>query len=443
MKKTMTLRERITSYVSVAAITVASIAPAILGAQTATALTVTERKITLSTSKVSTSATYDVSFKPSTSTGNAADDIKGIVVDFCQDSPLVGTTCTKTNGVTAVPTSSTVNVSHTGATGTPVSFTVNDPTGSSNDGNQLVLTSASGLDVITPANTITFSFTATNPSATGTFYARILTYNTTGGATGYSDTAPGTHLDDGGVALSTANQLTVSARVQEQLQFCVGTTSVDDATTSVSTNCSVAFTGSQGNSVDLGVLDNNAVYVSGPSNTASADNGVNGAAMVRTNANLGVIVSFYPEAGSGTNHTRALRVTGVTCTADAFPSTSNTDQCFNSANSTQGAFTAGTENFGMTIAGTNCGSTTAYSCSFAGSTNKLVPGTEWNGSGAGTFGTAGGFAWHENSTATTIATSTSVVDDEALMLKFAGTANITTPTGVYGVTSTYIATATF
>ncbi|HET9411538.1 MAG TPA: hypothetical protein VFO38_01680, partial [Candidatus Saccharimonadales bacterium] len=191
------------------------------------------------------------------------------------------------------------------------------------------------------------------------------------------------------------------------------------------------------------VLDNSAVYVSGPSNTASGDNGVNGAAMVRTNANNGVIVSFFPEAGTGTNHTRALRVSGATCTADAFPSTSNTDQCFNSANTTQATFTAGTEKFGMTIAGTNCGSTTAYTCVFASSSNKLAAGAEWDGSGAGTFGTAGGFAWHENATATTIASSPSVVDDEVLMLKFAGTANITTPTGSYGVTSTYIATATF
>lgn len=439
MVKDLALSRRALALAAAAALLAASLIPALAGFNKVNAATITDRKITLGSSKVSTSTTYDVSFKPVTTT-----TILGFVVDFCQNSPLIGNSCTKTNGVTAIPVTGTVNVSHTGATGSPVAFTVNDPAGTTNDGNQLVLTHATtGLGPITAGTPITFSFTATNPSATGTFYARILTYSTAAGATGYTDTAPGTRLDDGGVALSTANQLTVSARVQEQLQFCVGTTTVDDATTSVSADCATAFTGSAGNSVDMGVLDNSAVYVSGPSNAATGDNGVNGAAMVRTNANGGVIVSFFPEAGTGINHTRALRVSGATCTADVFPSTSNTDQCFNSADITQATFTAGTEKFGMTIGGVNCGSTTAYACSFTGGTNKLTRDANYDGNGTATYGTSQGFAWHENATATTIATSSSVVDDEVLMLKFGGTANITTPTGLYNVTSTYIATATF
>ena len=265
-------------------------------------------------------------------------------------------------------------------------------------------------------------------------------------AAAYTHTVAGTTIDSGGVALSTANQLTVSARVQEQLQFCVGTTTVDDRTTSIATSCSVAFTGSAGNTVDMGVLDSAAIYVSGPSNTASANNGVNGAAMVRTNANNGVVISYYPEAGSGTNHTRALRVSGATCTADGTPSTSNVDQCFNSAASTQATFTAGTENFGLTIAGTNCGSTTSYATCTNNNTANLLRNSAYDADAGNAFNdgsASGGYAWNETSTAATIARSTTVVDDEALILKFAGTANITTPTGSYGVTTTYIATATF
>lgn len=437
MTSTFALPRRAVALAAAAALVAASLIPALAGLNKVNAATVTERKITLSTSKTSTSATYDVSFKVASTTS-----ILGIVVDMCQNSPLIGDSCTKTNGVTGSPVSGTISVSKNGGAGVAFNVDVDLAGSDSTSDGKLLLTHGTGITALAVGDTITLSFTATNPSATGTFYGRILTYATEAGIDSYTAATPGTHIDDGGVALSTANQLTVSARVQEQLQFCVGTTTVDDATTSLSADCAAAFTGSAGNSVDMGVLDNSAVYVSGPTNAATGDNGVNGAAMVRTNANNGVIISFYPEAGTGTNHTRALRVSGATCDA-AIPSTSNTDQCFNSADTTQAAFTAGTERFGMTIAGTNCGSTTAYTCAFASSSNKLVAGANWNGSGAGTFGTAEGFAWHENATATTIASSTSVVDDEALILKFGGTANITTPTGQYGVTSTYIATATF
>jgi hypothetical protein len=58
----------------------------------------------------------------------------------------------------------------------------------------------------------------------------------------------------------------------------------------------------------------------------------------------------------------------------------------------------------------------------------------------------GGFAWSATTT-DTIASSTAsgvkVVDDELMTLRFAAQAAVTTPTGQYGVTSTYIATASY
>ena len=172
--------------------------------------------------------------------------------------------------------------------------------------------------------------------------------------------------------------------------------------------------------------------------------------MVRTNAANGVTVTYFAEADAGgTNHTRALRVDNATCTADGIPSTSNTDQCFNSQGSTQGTFTAGTERFGLTVAGVNCGSTTSYTCTFASGAYNLTRNANYDGDGTNTYqtGTTNGFAWEESATAQAIASSTAsgtkVVDDETLILKFAATSNITTPTGLYGVTSTYIATSSF
>jgi hypothetical protein len=412
------------------------------------AASITQRRITMSTSALSAaSTTYSVSFRPATITGNSADDIQGIVVEFCQNSPLLSTACTTTNGITSTPTTSTITVSQTGATPASVAFNVN--AASINTG-RLILTHPTGFTVPLNSADMTFSFTATNPSGTsgsagtpGTFYARILTYVDETVADDYTSATPGTHLDDGGLALSTANQLTVNARVQEQLSFCVGTTTVDDRTTSPASSCAVAFTGSAGNTVDMGVLDSAAIYVAGPSNAATGDNGVNGVAMVRTNAVNGVVVSFYPEAaGSGTNKLRSLRISGATCSAGA----DNTDQCFDMAGATQGTFTAGVENFGMTIAGTNCGSTTAYSTCTTNLNANLQRASNYDADGGATYNdgsSSGGYAWPDTGTATTIASATTVVDDEALMLKFAGTASITTPTGSYGVTSTYIATATF
>jgi hypothetical protein len=58
------------------------------------------------------------------------------------------------------------------------------------------------------------------------------------------------------------------------------------------------------------------------------------------------------------------------------------------------------------------------------------------------------FAWEEtapaaNVVATPIAFSTTVLDYELIVLRFAARAAATTPTGSYTVTSTYIATSTF
>jgi hypothetical protein len=64
-----------------------------------------------------------------------------------------------------------------------------------------------------------------NPTtANHTFYARIYTYTTNTGATLYTIANPDVntvHTDDGGIALSTAALISVQAKVQESLSFCV------------------------------------------------------------------------------------------------------------------------------------------------------------------------------------------------------------------------------
>jgi len=270
-----------------------------------------------------------------------------------------------------------------------------------------------------------------NPTAVASYYIRITTY---------SDTAWLTAVDSGVVAYAIVNQLTVNARIQEILSFCVGTTSVNDSTTTPGADCSAI----SGTTVDIGVLDTAAVNIS-PVSTNGGTN-TNGVVMVRTNAQAGVVISYFAEQGTSSG---ALKVAGATCGTNTFGG-SITDQCINNPSATPGSqavITAGAEAFGMTIAAVNCVSTTSYTCAFTSGTYNLARDTEYDGNGGNTYGTSGGFAWLGSGSADTIASSASssvkVVDDEALILRFAATPSITTPTGAYTVTSTYIATATY
>ncbi len=400
----------------------------------------TSRKITIGSSKVSqTDVRYQVSFFAAT-TGT----IKGIVVQFCNSAtgPIIGTACTGPTGFDI--NTGTLVVANQQINGSTVSnaYTIH----ANSDAHTLIITNATGNSA-TAGQSVTFdlgtatgsSDGVTNPSTTGTYYGRILTYSNNTTASNYTDTSPGSHIDDGGVALSTANQLTTNARVQEVLQFCVGTTTVDDSTTTVANDCTASFTGSCGTAVDLGVLDSSVTSIS-PVPTASGTpgngNGCNGAAMVRTNASSGVVVTYFAEQNTSSGR---LKVTGAACSGN-----SNTDQCFNDS-ATQAAFTAGTENFGVTVGGTNCNgtSTTSYSCDMGSGTNKLIASSGYIGNTTTAFGTNNGFAWQDNASTAQLASSSGPVDDETIVLKFAGTPALTTPTGSYTVTSTYIATATF
>jgi hypothetical protein len=346
--------------------------------------------------------------------------------------------------MSGVPTSGNITVTHGAQT---PSFTVRTPSAAS--GTRLIITHATGITSPAAATAITFDITGvTNPSGLGTFYARILTYAAEDGtasngigADDYTDTTPLTHLDDGGVALSTAKQLTVNARVQEQLEFCVGSvnsTVNSNATAPASCSDAIFTGGTNDNTVDLGVVDSTTPSVS-PVAAANGGDDQNGAVMIRTNAVNGAVVTYFAEQNNGSG---ALKVAGVACSA---PST--TDQCFNSAGTTQISFATGAtgEKFGMTAGKVlrPTGSTTT----------NLTRDTDYDGDGtatatactAATVDSPSCFAWDDTgpSSPQTIASSSTVLDYEMLILNFAARAAATTPTGSYTVTSTYIATATF
>jgi hypothetical protein len=288
------------------------------------------------------------------------------------------------------------------------------------------------------SRTISFN-TIKNPSSTNTaFYVSISTYTTV------NYTVPSL-TDFGTTASAVVQTLTTNAAVAEVLNFCIGSTLVDDTTTNVANDCS-ALTGT---AINIGTLDTSAVNIS-PVTTNGGDS-QNGVAMVRSNAGNGTVIAYDAIQQSGTNHQGTLRISGATCNA---VSNTFTDSCINAAGPAQTPFIAGTEMFGMTIAGINSGSTTSYTCTYGtppGNTCDLKPLSNYLGSGTSgsteAYGTGNGFAWDETGTAVNIASSSSStvkqIDDESLILKFAATPSITTPFGPYAAQTDFIAVPTY
>jgi hypothetical protein len=302
----------------------------------------------------------------------------------------------------------------------------------------------------TGAKTIAWN-TQTNPSTANTaFFIRMTTY---------SDVAWVSSVDTGTVASAVVQTLQVSANVAEVLNFCVGSTAIDNATADPTNSGNHDCPEISGTAVNIGTLDPGSVSIS-PVGT-NGGNGTNGIAMLRTNAANGATVAYRAvQAGTGSVHLGTLRLSGATCVASGTgtgsggtpPAASGpyTDGCIDAAGATQNPFAAGTEQFGMTIAGVNCGSTTSYTCNFSAGNTDLAPTSNYIGNAytqgtSGTYGSsiAKGYAWDESGSAVTIASSTASpikqVDDEALIMHFAATPTITTPFGSYSVQADFIA----
>jgi hypothetical protein len=330
---------------------------------------VSTRSITMSDSAPSTAgASYKVAFTP----GQAFQEM---IVDFCSDTPFIGSTCAYSPATTPVTTSVASSVG----------------TGSS-DGSGAHTVKVVGITG-TAANTpFTLTLTGlTNPTTVGTFYARIVTY-ATGGATNYTvattsggTTSPGTtsqYLDYGGIALSTASVITVTAKVMESLSFCVYIATCGDTP-----------------SITLGhgtntILDTTAVDTSGVSWSVSS------------NAKSGVSI--------------AMKGATLTSGSNTIPA----------AGATAVAFTAGTPDFGVRISALGTGFSQADPTAY--------------GAAAGSYGFDTSSANNVTSTyGQVIATSTAPINSSTSTLTFAATAGNTTPAGIYTSSDQLIATGTF
>jgi len=404
-KNAVTRMQASTVWVAIASLVLAVMLPLFALQPNVDAAVLTSRSVTIESSEAGLADNqYVISFDVATSSSTA-----GMVVAFC-DSPLIGTACNAPAGLDT--NEATITLSDAGSTTPLTTLAVNAAT----DVNWLVI----GYDANTPGvgDTITVNLgtgAATdgidNPSGAGAFYARFLTYDTVANAANWVSGTPGTHIDDGGVALSTADQIDITARVQEQLNFCVGTTiSADDCGTV------------SGTSVDLGVLSNASIV-------EASDGGLIGPTFntqITTNAQSGVSLTYI-----GDN----LAVGGASCAdinTDRFDTPLTSDYCINrdSDPDSNGVMVAGTEQWGINEESHSNASTNPET------TGALAPTAAYDTTSALDF------AFVPNA-ATEMANSSGVVDSETIEWNVGATINLTTPSGLYQTTLTFVATGVF
>lgn len=376
------------------AILLSMVVPAAFPAFASAYATLPGRSIEMSNSgNGQTGVTYSVSFTPSA----AISANGGFIVDFCDDSPIIGGSCTNTP-----PTGFTATGAALG-TGSSTAGTVTATAG------QIKFVTSATMN----ASALTYNFTGiTNPTAVGTFYARIYTYTSTANFSTYSSiTSIGSPQDAGGIAMSTTNTIGVSAIVRETMTFCVSGS--NGGTTSPGTGCGT-------NVVTPGITLGHGSPLA--LDSTAVDTALD-YAQISTNAGSGVNVRM-----TNSNACGGLYRAGATVgTCDIPP--------VNSGSATPAALATGstTGGFGLNVgsqayAGTGFGTVTGSS-HYTGSS---VYGMYVN-SGSGVNSTYGD----------SLFSSTGPVGNINVPLTFGAVAGTTTPAGQYNASINLVATGTF
>lgn len=395
------------------------------------------RKITMSNSAGgATDVLYNVQF--STAQGGAASNVNGVVIEFCDDTPIIGTACTAPSGLNTNK--------NTLSLGTLVGLTNLTVDTTNSTANKVVLTgtntavaTATAVTIPLGSGALSASHYFTNPTlGNHTFYARILTFTTAAGAQQYTstnidNTGANAVVDAGGIALSTANQLQITAKVQERLRFCISTIdSADCTTTGTQKDTDVSGTDRRITALTLGdangVLDTSGAYVNSTARLYIQTNASSGAAVTLkgdTLANGGNKIAYTP----GTSGTGALATTGYV--------NSNTGSTF-------------FEQFGF-CATTDTGVTVAapYGDGVANQdTNTLCASAPNNSGGAVSVVQSTKYGLDLSGTGVTSASGSTVLTKSAgavskLKLSFIGNIANTTKAGIYTTTLQFTATGTY
>jgi len=362
------------------------------------------RSIEMSDSTQSkTGVTYHVTF--TTSTANA----DSLVIDFCNDGSIIGSTCTPPVGFDAL-TVGPVGVAN--GTGVIANWTLTTTgTTPSPLANRVLLKDPSGTTANKLAATTAYSFDITgvrNSSALGTFWARIYTYNddSFGSTTTiYSNaTTLGDYQDYGGFALSTVGLINITATVMETLTFCINKTTITAACANASAPASLTL--GSGTPKVLSIT----------TGTGSEDTAF---FQVSTNALTGAVIKMKTQnTCSGLS-----RDGGATCPIGAVGATADP------------ITTANTAAFGVNVAadsalpstiGTLLPQAPYSTASYYGMDDSTVGNQVQVGGGTKLATTSGGAS-----------------ADLGGVLTFTAEAAATTPAGVYSVNESLIATGTF
>lgn len=360
-----------------------------------------------------TNVTYRATF-----TAASSYTLKGIVLDFCSGTggtPFIGdSTCSAPTNFTVgaspsldgsnytVGASTTTGIGATGWTATSI-----------NSGQTLELSNSTGV-AVTSGTAYTFAISGiTNPSDLGIFYGRLMTYTSTVGT--YTHGSPGSYQDYGGFALSTANTVQVTAKVQETITFCVlggvpnpspppDHTAPTSCTDAGATAPAILLGHGTNDTLDGTAVDTNQVYT-----------------FISTNALHGVNVRMHNSNSCG-----GLSVDhGSTC---GIPATNG--GAATTPTSSAGAMQPGTAAFGVAVA---TGGGTTVSQPYDGDPASNYYGLDTTTSGANTTTTFG----------STVLTSPGPLNNVMNTWQFAATANNTTAAGIYTATLAVIATGTF
>ena len=355
---------------------------------------VTSRSIEMSSSVASaTNTTYAVSFSIAT-TGN----VEAIILDFCDNDPLVAdTTCTAPGGFSLTASPAVSGQSGAGSCNLST-FT----TASTLNSNRTLELSAGAAVSMTSGGACTFNITTvTNPnSANHSFYARVYTYTLTTNANSYSPGVLTNVTDDGGFALSTASQITISATVQETMTFCVSLAAPGNGCTGLTTPAIVIGHGSP------------------PVITSSQVDATPAYAQVTTNASAGFSVRMKASntcanGGLSTSGGASCLIPGIGSTAIVFPAT--------------------TADFGLCVADASDTIAASYTSSSPSCNTAWASGMQFGMNGGNVTGTYGDVIYSKNAP---------ITNDNAQLL-FAAQAAAATPAGIYSGKEALIATGIF
>lgn len=358
------------------------------------------RSIQMSDSTPSqTGVTYTVTFTTATAGADS------MIIDFCNDGSIIGSTCT---APAAMDAKTSLGFTTTDAQMTGGKWSVDTANGLATT-TRVLLKDQSGTsaNALTAPTAITFDLTGiVNTSATGTFWARVYTYNDDSyGGTGTAYTTPqalGTYVDYGGFAMSTATLINITATVMETLTFCVNKTTIASACGGITTP--VALTIGNGTPKVL--------------RTTAADTD-NAFFQISTNALTGAVIRMKTHntcSGLSRDGGATCLIPGFGATADPFT-------------------TANTAEFGVNVA----------SDTPLGSTIGTL-------TGAAPYATASNYAMDDTTSGNRVTTGpgTKLADttgaasaDLGGVLTFAAQAAATTPAGVYKADESLIATGTF